>query len=335
MHLIVHTFYSNRDIFLRELISNSSDALDKRRYEDLKNANTENNYGINISLDRESKTLLLEDTGIGMSKDDLLSNLGMIARSGTKNFMKAMENKKDMSLIGQFGVGFYSVFLVAERVVVTTKKNNEDSYVWESDGSGEYIMKLGSKESVGTSIKLFIKEDALEYLEENKIRDIIKQQSEYITYPLNLLVSKTREVEIDEAENKDDLENENENEGDVKEVNEENDNNKLEKKTITESYEEWEKVNEQEPVWVKNSSDVSLEDYNNFYKNLSGDYDDFLIHKHFSVEGQIGVKGIVFIPKRAPFDLFQNSKNKNRMKLYVRRVFITDNCEELIDYMNL
>ena len=183
MHLIVHTFYSNRDIFLRELISNSSDALDKIRYNDLKNNNTvDSNYEIKINLDKELRMLRIEDTGVGMSKDDLLNNLGMIARSGTKNFVKALENKSDMNLIGQFGVGFYSVFLVADKVVVHSKKNDEKGYRWESDGSGSYFLNEEEKNYRGTTIELFMKEDALEYLDESKIRDIIKQHSQYIMW---------------------------------------------------------------------------------------------------------------------------------------------------------
>ena len=207
MHLIVHTFYSNRDIFLRELISNSSDALDKIRYNDLKNNSTnDSNYEIKINLDKELKILRIEDTGVGMSKDDLLNNLGMIARSGTKNFVKALENKTDMNLIGQFGVGFYSVFLVADKVIVHSKKNDEAGYRWESDGSGSYFLSKEDKNSRGTTIELYMKEDALEYLDESKVRDIIKQHSQYIMYPLNLLVTKTREVEVEES-NDEDVEN--------------------------------------------------------------------------------------------------------------------------------
>ena len=349
MHLIVHTFYSNRDIFLRELISNSSDALDKIRYDDLKKSITDSSYEIKINLDKESNILKIEDTGVGMSKEDLLNNLGMIARSGTKNFMKALENKQDLSLIGQFGVGFYSVFLVADKVVVRTKKNGENSWRWESTGDGSYFLNEDEKIERGTSIELYMKEDALDYLKESKIKDIIKQHSQYIMYPLNLLVTKTREVEVTETKNTEaeDLETKNDEaedletknneaedlENDIKEV--EDDSEKQSKNNITESYEEWERVNEQEPIWIKNSDEVTLEEYNKFYKNLTNDYVDCLRYKHFAVEGQIAAKGILFIPKRAPTDMFQNTNKKNKIKLFVKRVFISDNCEELIpDYMN-
>jgi len=380
MHLIVHTFYSNRDVFLRELVSNSSDALDKIRYDDLKNSITDSSYEININLDKESKMLKIQDTGVGMSKEDLLNNLGMIARSGTKNFMKALEAKQDLNLIGQFGVGFYSVFLVADKVVVRTKKNDETAWRWESTGDGSYFLYEDDKTERGTSIELYMKEDALDYLGESKIRDIIKQHSQYMMYPLNLLVSKTREVDVVEsldtattlntandtttdatlntvndndatatdatatdatatdatatdatatANNDEDGETVN----DIKEVLDEG--GETSKKTITESYAEWEKLNDQEPIWIKNSDEVTLEEYNKFYKNLTNDYDDCLRYKHFTVEGQIDVKGVVFIPKKAPMDMFQNEPKKNKIKLYVKRVFISDTCEELIpDYMN-
>jgi molecular chaperone HtpG len=379
MHLIVHTFYSNRDIFLRELISNSSDALDKIRYNDLKNNNTsDSNYEIKINLDKELRMLRIEDTGVGMSKDDLLNNLGMIARSGTKNFVKALENKTDMNLIGQFGVGFYSVFLVADKVIVHSKKNDEEGYRWESDGSGSYFLSKEEKNSRGTTIELYMKEDALEYLDESKVRDIIKQHSQYIMYPLNLLVTKTREVEVEDEEESNDIDNtnstdetsenaasedasettENAASEDVSEttenaasedagedagedaindegtINEETTEDKP-KNTITESYEEWEKINEQQPIWIRNADDIKLEEYNAFYKNLTNDYDDCLRYKHFTVEGQIDVKGLLYIPKRAPMDMFQNANKKNKIKLYVRRVFITDECENLVpDYMS-
>jgi len=379
MHLIVHTFYSNRDIFLRELISNSSDALDKIRYNDLKNNNTsDSNYEIKINLDKELRMLRIEDTGVGMSKDDLLNNLGMIARSGTKNFVKALENKTDMNLIGQFGVGFYSVFLVADKVIVHSKKNDEEGYRWESDGSGSYFLSKEEKNSRGTTIELYMKEDALEYLDESKVRDIIRQHSQYIMYPLNLLVTKTREVEVENEEESNDIDNtnstdetsENAASEDVSEttenaatedvsettenaasedagedagedaindegtINEETTEDKP-KNTITESYEEWEKINEQQPIWIRNADDIKLEEYNAFYKNLTNDYDDCLRYKHFTVEGQIDVKGLLYIPKRAPMDMFQNANKKNKIKLYVRRVFITDECENLVpDYMS-
>uniref|UniRef100_A0A6C0J0J0 Histidine kinase/HSP90-like ATPase domain-containing protein n=1 Tax=viral metagenome TaxID=1070528 RepID=A0A6C0J0J0_9ZZZZ len=334
MHLIVHTFYSNRDIFLRELISNSSDALDKIRYENLQNNESNNeDYKINMKIDRENKLLTIEDTGLGMSEEDLLNNLGTIARSGTKNFLKTLESKNDLNLIGQFGVGFYSVFLVAEKVIVNTKKDKNIGFSWISDGNGEYIIKENlEKKDRGTSITIFVKEDALNYLEEGKIKEIIKQHSQYITYPINLLVTKTREIENTE-EGVDD-ENTANKEGLVEDV-EESEEKKIRNK-ITETYEEWEKLNEQEPIWIKSSDQVSLEEYNKFYKNLSNDFDDCLRYKHFKVEGNIDVKGVLFIPKRAPMDMFQtNNNNKNKIKLYVKRVFICDDCPELIpDYMN-
>merc|ERR1711981_564694 len=196
MHLIVHNFYSNRDIFLRELLSNSSDAIDKIRYNRIHSDNNSNviDHQIKLNIDKENKILSIEDTGIGMNKEDILNNLGTIARSGTKNFMSQLENNNDLSLIGQFGVGFYSAFLVADKVKVITKKHDEDSiYEWESNGGASYYLKEDNSHSLnyGTRIELYLKDDAVNYLEEEDIKRIVKQHSQYITYPIKLLVTKS------------------------------------------------------------------------------------------------------------------------------------------------
>lgn len=287
LHIVTHSLYSNKEIFLRELISNASDACDKLRYEsqtDSTLADGDSDFRITLKVDKDAKTLTLADNGIGMNHDDLINNLGTIAKSGTEAFIKAAEasGKSDVNLIGQFGVGFYSSFMVAEKVEVTTRKAGEDTaWLWTSAGEGEYTINEATRDSHGTTIKLYIREDQDEYLEDMRLRNIVTTYSDHIDIPIVLLG------------------------------------------------EEEENLNSASAIWTRQSKDVSEEQYKEFYHHVAHAFDAPWLTMHNHVEGVIEYTNLLFISGTRPFDLF-TPERKNHLKLYVNRIFITDDCDEVI-----
>jgi len=286
---------------------------------------------VRIIPDKTNNTLTIWDSGIGMTKKDMISNLGTIARSGTRQFMELLTAGADISMIGQFGVGFYSSYLVASKVVVISKHNDEEcQHRWESIANSTFSINpdkiLEDKSNLigrGTKVILYLKDEHVEFLEEKKLKDLVKKHSEFISFPIELWVEKSteKEVEDDEEEEKKDKDKD---EPKVEEVKEKK------KKKIKEISHEFERVNNNKPLWMRKKEEITKEELVNFYKSISSDWEEHLNYIHFTMEGNLEIKGLLFCPKRAPFDLFEAKRKKNNIKLYVRRVFIMDDCEELI-----
>jgi len=292
LDLVANSLYSEREIFLRELISNSADACEKLRYQSLSKKNIlgdDKDLTIKVRLSKKKKIIEVEDNGIGMSNEDLIDNLGTIARSGTNKFMEAMKNKKDsdVSAIGQFGVGFYSSYMVSDTVEVSsTSAEGDKTYLWKSNGKENYTIEEIENKKRGTVIKLNIKKDAEEFLDAFRLRSIITKYSNYIPFPILL----------------DDLDNTKEKE---------------------------EKINEGDPLWLKDKKEIKEEDYKQFYNNISFNFDEPLKTIHYNAEGVINYKALLYLPTNQPMDLF-NSEKKNKIKLYVQKVFISDECDEIM-----
>ena len=332
MGIIINSLYSNSEIFLRELISNASDALDKIRYKaitDKSILDSNPDLSIKIKADPEAKTLTITDAGVGMGKDELVKNLGTIAQSGTANFIKSAANDKaDLGLIGQFGVGFYSAFLVADRVEVHSKSNDSDKqYVWDASSQTTYTVYEDPKQDLGrgTSIVLHIKESAMEYLEPSRLRTLVEQYSEFIDFPIYLWASHVEEVEPEVTVDDDD------DDIDVEDVDEDEEEQALESVTVW----DYERVNDLKPLWARKPSEISDEDYDKFYKGFAKDSEAPLAHEHFSAEGDINFRGLLYIPSKPPPGLYDSTERKTDLKLYVKRVFITDDFSEIIPrYLN-
>ncbi|XP_016497895.1 endoplasmin homolog [Nicotiana tabacum] len=348
MDIIINSLYSNKDIFLRELISNASDALDKIRFLSLTDKevlgegdNTE--LEIQIKLDKEKKILSIRDRGIGMTKEDLIKNLGTIAKSGTSAFVEKMQTSGDLNLIGQFGVGFYSVYLVADYVEVISKHNDDKQYVWESKADGAFAISedvwnepLGR----GTEIRLHLRDEAGEYLDEYKLKDLVKKYSEFINFPINLWASKEveKEVPVDGDESSDEEETSetspSEEEGDEDDSEKPEDEKKPKTKKVKETTYEWELLNDVKAIWLRNPKEVTEEEYTKFYHSLAKDFSDEkpFAWSHFNAEGDVEFKAVLFVPPKAPQDLYESYYNskKSNLKLYVRRVFISDEFDELL-----
>ena len=356
MDIIINSLYSNKDIFLRELISNGSDSLDKIRFlsltdESVLGAGDDANLDIRIKVDKENGVLSIRDRGVGMTKAELKENLGTIAKSGTSAFLEQMQKGGDMNLIGQFGVGFYSVYLVADFVEVRSKHNSEDKqWIWQSKADGAFAISEDEGEPLGrgVEINIYLKEEAQEYLEEDKLKELVEKYSEFINFPIYLWNSEEVEEEVplsDEELAEQASKAEEEEEEDVEETDEDDESADDEDDEVEDEDEEelpttkkvkktvwdWKNVNDNKAIWLRSSTEVEDDEYSKFYKALSKDDKEPLSYTHFKAEGDVEFKSILFIPEKPPQDLFDNYYNKAAaLKLYVRRVFISDEFDELL-----
>nr|BAJ98551.1 predicted protein [Hordeum vulgare subsp. vulgare] len=355
MNILINSLYSNSEVFLRELISNASDALDKIRFLSLTDGeqlSSGSDLGIKIKVNKDEKTLTITDTGIGMSRDDLINNLGTIAKSGTTEFLKSFQASKDTNLIGQFGVGFYSAFLVADTVTVISKNNSDKQYIWQSDSHGSFSITedpRGNTLGRGTSIVLHMKEEAEEFLDEKTLKDLLSKYSEFIDHPIYLWTSnvvdkevaltdeeiaeeKRKAKEASKVEFEEDSETVSLDEADKEEEEEEFDFPKT--KTVKETESTWSTMNEVKPLWTRGAKDVTDEEYKSFYKGAvaKGDYNDPIDWIHFNAEGEVDFKSLLYIPGTAPTNMYEQNKEGGHrgLRLYVRRVFITDEFRDIL-----
>jgi len=344
MDIIINSLYTDKQVFLRELISNSADALEKARFHSVQDESflgENKDLEIKLEHDADAKTISIVDTGVGMSKADLINNLGTVAKSGTTNFLEAMSEGADANLIGQFGVGFYSAFLVADKVSVTSKCNDDPvQHVWESSADASFTVSddpRGNTLGRGTRVTLQLKEDAHDYLSEDKLKESAKKYSQFIQFPIYVKVKKEVDVEAEESDDDDDDDEKEDEEkkDDVETKDEEEKEEKKDEPTKKTVY-EWEQVNTQKAIWMRAKEDVTEEEYTEFYKSISKDYLDPLAYTHFNAEGEIEFKSILFLPKKAPFDMMDNYwTKKSEVKLFVRRVLVAEKFDELLPrYLN-
>ena len=354
MDIIINSLYTHKEVFIRELISNASDACDKVRFMAIQNPDylgEKKDLEIRIEYDQDAKTFTITDTGLGMTKTDLIKNLGTIAKSGTTTFIEAISKGSSLNLIGQFGVGFYSSYLVSNKVVVTSKHNDDNQHVWVSTAGSFFSVSedpRGNTLGRGTRITLHLKEDAHEFSEQEVIKKNIKKYSEFINFPIYLKVNKTytREEEIPDVEEekkeeevKDETKEEKKEEDlEVKdeEKKEEPKEEKKKTRTITEWKWDWELINENKPLWLRDKKEITNEEYSKFYKALSKDNEDPYAWDHGQTEGEVHYKYLIYFPSKRPYDLFENYYGKNSaLKLYVRRVLVNEQFEELMPrYLN-
>merc|ERR1712083_483999 len=337
----INSLYTDKQVFLRELISNAADALEKARFHSVQDESylgETKDLEVKIEHDPDAKTISIVDTGIGMTKADLINNLGTVAKSGTTNFLEAMAEGADANLIGQFGVGFYSAFLVADKVSVTSKCNDDPvQHVWESSADASFTVvddPRGNTLGRGSRVTLHLKEDAHDYLSEDKLKESAKKYSQFIQFPIYVKVKKEVDAdteEDDDDDDKDDDEEEKKDDVETKDDDEKEDEEEEKKAPKKKTVYEWEQVNTQKAIWLRAKEDVTEEEYTEFYKAISKDYLDPLAYTHFNAEGEIEFKSILFLPKKAPFDMMDNYwTKKSEVKLFVRRVLVAEKFDELL-----